>query len=132
MGLEQALATALAVEKRMNLALNETLDLTQELLDSLGRQDEVSVRLNLSLRQEPIDQLLACQESLKRQAAGLPPPERELLRGLLNGEPVKSESAASRELAGLVARNQSLWERVVQADRSVSRRLGGRQSFYQR
>lgn len=131
MGLEQAIAASLAVEKQMNLALAEALELTQELLDSLSRQDEVSVRLNLSLRQEPIDRLHTCQEALRRQAAGLPPLERDTLRGLLNGEPPPPGNAAAQELAGQVARNRGLLERVVQADRTVSRRLGGQQSFYQ-
>lgn len=129
---EQALAAALAVEKQMYRALSEALDLTREILDSLGRQDEVSVRLNLSLRQETIDQLCVCRESLQRQAASLSPPEGAALRRLLNGEPADAGQPAAQILARQVEHTRELWERVIQADQAVSRRLGGERSFYRR
>ena len=131
MAYAQALSAALALEKQMYLALSEALDLTREVLDSLTRQDEVSVRLNLSLRQESIDRLVDCQAALKRQCGTLPAAECERLRRLLNGGEGGSE-AAYRELAGQVARNRALWERVVQADQAVSQRLGGSRSFYRK
>lgn len=131
MALEQVLSASLAVEKQMYLALSEVLDLTRELLDSLQRQDQVSVRLNLSLRQESVDQLNACRDALKRQVASLPPREQAALRGLLNGES-SGDSPSARALAQQVERNQALWTRVVQADQSVSRRMGGEHSYYQR
>ena len=86
---KQELDAALAAERAMYRALSEVQDITRELLDAVDRQDQVSVRLFLSMRQEG--------EALSLQ----------------------------------VERNRALLERTLQADKALSRRLAGRESFYQ-
>ena len=54
---KQELDAALAAERAMYRALSEVQDITRELLDAVDRQDQVSVRLFLSMRQEQINQL---------------------------------------------------------------------------
>ena len=56
---KQELDAALAAERAMYRALSEVQDITRELLDAVDRQDQVSVRLFLSMRQEQINQLRA-------------------------------------------------------------------------
>ena len=41
--------------KRIYAALNEALDLTRQLADAVDRDDQVSVRMLISMRQEPTD-----------------------------------------------------------------------------
>ena len=69
---KQELDAALAAERAMYRALSEVQDITRELLDAVDRQDQVSVRLFLSMRQEQINQLRDQKELLKKQCGGLP------------------------------------------------------------
>ena len=52
----------------------------------VDRQDQVSVRLFLSMRQEQINQLRDQKELLKKQCGGLPKEEGDLLRQILSGK----------------------------------------------
>ena len=63
---KQELDAALAAERAMYRALSEVQDITRELLDAVDRQDQVSVRLFLSMRQEQINQLRDQKELLKK------------------------------------------------------------------
>ena len=72
---KQELDAALAAERAMYRALSEVQDITRELLDAVDRQDQVSVRLFLSMRQEQINQLRDQKELLKKQCGGLPKEE---------------------------------------------------------
>lgn len=69
---KQELDAALAAERAMYRALSEVQDITRELLDAVDRQDQVSVRLFLSMRQEQINQLRDQKELLKKQCADCP------------------------------------------------------------
>ena len=125
---KQELDAALAAERAMYRALSEVQDITRELLDAVDRQDQVSVRLFLSMRQEQINQLRDQKELLKKQCGGLPK-EGDLLRQILSGK--KPAGVEGEALSLQVERNRALLERTLQADKALSRRLAGRESFYQ-
>lgn len=126
---KQELDAALAAERAMYRALSEVQDITRELLDAVDRQDQVSVRLFLSMRQEQINQLRDQKELLKKQCGGLPEEEGDLLRQILSGK--KPAGVEGEALSLQVERNRALLERTLQADKALSRRLAGRESFYQ-
>ena len=126
---KQELDAALAAERAMYRALSEVQDITRELLDAVDRQDQVSVRLFLSMRQEQINQLRDQKELLKKQCGGLPKEEGDLLRQILSGK--KPAGVEGEALSLQVERNRALLERTLQADKALSRRLAGRESFYQ-
>ena len=126
---KQELDAALAAERAMYRALSEVQDITRELLDAVDRQDQVSVRLFLSMRQEQINQLRDQKELLKKQCGGLPKEEGVLLRQILSGK--KPAGVEGEALSLQVERNRALLERTLQADKALSRRLAGRESFYQ-
>ena len=119
---------ALSVEKRMYLALSEVLETTESMLDAVERQDQVSVRMYLNMRQEQVNQLRNCKDMLRKQCGALPKADGDLLRQVLSGGPAGDPEG--EELCRQVRRNRDLLERTVQADRRVSRRLGGKGSFY--
>lgn len=118
---------AVLERKKYNL-LSETLDLSQQLGEALDRSDDVSVRLLLSMRQEPILHL----EELKRAAAlkreSLSLEEGERVTALTSGaaEPAEEERAFYEE----AGRSRRLLERVIELDRRLNRRLAGKSSFY--
>ena len=126
---KQELDAALAAERAMYRALSEVQDITRELLDAVDRQDQVSVRLFLSMRQEQINQLRDQKELLKKQCGGLPKEEGDLLLQILSGK--KPAGVEGEALSLQVERNRALLERTLQADKALSRRLAGRESFYQ-
>ena len=124
---KQELDAALAAERAMYRALSEVQDITRELLDAVDRQDQVSVRLFLSMRQEQINQLRDQKELLKkamwrtaqgRGRSAAPDPVRKKPAGV-EGEALSLQ----------VERNRALLERTLQADKALSRRLAGRESF---
>lgn len=127
----ETLSFACSVEKQMYTCLCEIADLTDQLSEAVNRQDQVSVRMFLSMRQEEIDRLLGYRASLRRHCAQLPAQDGARLRRLLNapsgGEPPPEGAAA---LVKQVNTNRNLLERICRADRSVSRRFGGDASFY--
>ena len=127
---KQELDAALAAERAMYRALSEVQDITRELLDAVDRQDQVSVRLFLSMRQEQINQLRDQKELLKKQCGGLPKEEGDLLRQILSGK--KPAGVEGEALSLQVERNRALLERTLQADKALSTRLAGRESFNQR
>ena len=128
---KQALSTALAVEKKMYLALTEVEELTDELSQATQRRDQVSVRMFLSLRQEQIDQLTEYKALLRKQCDQLSPEDGALLGQILNNsQPPLCDGA--EDLVRQVERNRVLLERILQVDRQVSRRLGGADSFYEK
>ena len=126
---KQELDAALAAERAMYRALSEVQDITRELLDAVDRQDQVSVRLFLSMRQEQINQLRDQKELLKKQRGGRPKEEGDLLRQTLSGK--KPAGVEGEGLSLQVERNRARLERTLQADKALSRRLAGRESFYQ-
>lgn len=128
---EQTVASALNLEKKMYAALSEVAELTGELSGAVNRQDQVSVQLFLTMRQDLIDQLLAHRASLRRLYRELPTQDGTLLRRILVGNPGKAELApAEQTLLKQVNSNRTLLERICRVDQAVSQRFGGPNSFY--
>lgn len=125
----QVISAAIATQRSMYTSLSEVNELTTELSEAVKRQDQVSVRMFLSMRQEQINRLQAMKALLEKQCLQLPAQDEELLRRILSGKGTPS-SPQEEELARLVEKNRGLLNRVIQADRQVSLRLGGTHSFY--
>ncbi len=126
---EQQIQAAMGVARRMYPLLLEVMEITDDLSDSLNRQDQVSVRMFLSMRQDSINQLVKCKEELQKQCKLMEPKEGEQLRQILDGNPPKDVPGIS-QLAEQVQKNQTLLRRVIRADRVINQRIGGKQSFY--
>ena len=126
---EQTIRTVLTVERKMYNTLNEVMELTQEMSEAVRRQDGVSVRLFLKMRREPIQQLGKYRALLEQQCVDLPQPEGEALRHLLSGESTGG-TEETQPLEHQVKLNQSLLQRIIQADRAVSEKINPKKSFY--
>ena len=125
---DAALHTAMQAQRTISGELTEILDLTEQLKDAFSRQDQVSVELFLDLRQKAIDRVQTCREELTQLLRSLPQPQQTVLRQLLSG--AAPQTTETEPLARLVHQNHRLLERVQQADRTLSLRAGGPQSFY--
>ena len=124
---EQVLKVAMSAEQKMYTALSEVMELTGELADAFQRQDQVSVQMFLGMRQEPIDRLESCKAMLERQCLQLPPEQRQILRGILQGQTRPPQAQA---LGESVQKNKRLLDRILEVDRQLNLRIGGEHSFY--
>ena len=127
---EKVIAAAVATERKRYTVLTEVMEITEELSDAFQRQDQVSVRLFLSMRQEPINQLREYQAIQRKRCAALPDEESEVLWTVLPGEGSGDGSEQLKALEKLAGQNRNLLERVQEADRQISMKLGGKKSYY--
>ena len=126
---ENAVMSAMAVERKMYGALSELQETTIELSDAFKRQDQVSFRLYLGLRQDSINQLVEYRSILRKQCLELPDSDKEHLEKILAGDAI-AEQDSEKRLIDLAKRNKSTLERIIQQDRLINQRLGGKKSFY--
>lgn len=126
---EQTITEAHGACRSMYTALTELLELTNELSEAIQRQDQVSVQLFLSMRQEPLDRLRVCDTRLRRLCSLLPPAESAQLRQVLNGQ--GGGTAATQGLERTVRQNRQLLEQITRIDERLNRRMGGKKSFYE-
>lgn len=126
---KEVLETVLALERKMYSALNEVLEVTEELSDAIQRQDQVSVQLFLKLRQEPIDRLQECRTRLINLCGRLPGADGAQLRRLLSGQG-DGLIPGAETLEKQVHQTDNLLKRVLVVDQAVNRKIGGKKSFY--
>ncbi len=125
---QQSVMAALGVERRMYASLCEVMDLTEQLSDAIMRKDQVSVSLFLNLRKDQINDMLIYKQTLEKQCSELPAEDGKRLEALLAGREIGEEHELV--LCEQVKKNRSLLERTIGADKQVSKRLGGKKSFY--
>ncbi len=116
-------------KKKQTLKLQEIEDFTIQLASAFDRRDEVSVKMLLSMRQEPILRIEEIEEEIQTWLLSLSEEDaircRELFEG---GEP---SNPGERLLSGQVELNRKLLERIVSLDKRLSVRVGGNRSFYE-
>ena len=115
--------------KRIYAALNEALDLTRQLADSVDRDDEISTQMLVSMRQEPTDKLAQAHQALEEQRRSLSADDAARLATLLKG--AESERAEESPLTAQVSANQRVLRQLVDLDRVVNRKLARGKSIYQ-
>lgn len=116
------------LERKKYNYLSEVLDLSQQLSEVLDRNDSVSARMLVAMRQEPLLQLQELKGMVNVKREGLSPEDRERITDLAQG-------AAPRDEDETLYRNQvdsvnRLLGRVIELDEQLSRRLAGDKSFY--
>ncbi len=124
----QELKEMLLQKRKQMIRLNEVEDLTKQLGQALDRRDEVSVKMLIAMRQEPILRLEEIEGEIRGRLESVPEKTAIRLAELLNGaEPETPEEDA---LSAQVEKNRRLLERIVSLDKLISARVGGRYSFY--
>ena len=113
--------------KKYNL-LSEVMDVSQQMGEALDRNDDVSVRMLVAMRQEPILRLGELQQAGAARLESLSPEDRERVRVLKEGAPPQGTEEESYWTQAGSARR--LLERVLEMDQRLSRRLAGSDSFY--
>lgn len=116
------------LERKKYNYLCEVLDLTQQLGQSLDRNDPVSSKMLVSLRQEPIQSLDELNRSILQRKEEFSPEEQTRISELISGAaPADGPETAFCNQVNLARRQL---ERVLELDRRISLRLAGEQSYY--
>ena len=130
---EKAVMDALVQMKRTGNLLNEMWDLTQQLGQSMDRDDQVSTQMLIAMREEPLGKLQAADRALREQLEALPIREdAAALAGMLNGGPPADPAQKPQQmLCEQVASNNRRLKQVMDLDRMLNQRLGREKSAYQ-
>ena len=116
------------LERKKYNYLCEVLDLTQQLGQSMDRNDPVSMRMLVSMRQDPIVALDELNRSIQQRKSEFSPQEQERISDLLSGAaPSNDAENAFCNQAGLARRQL---ERVLELDRRINLRIAGEDSYY--
>ena len=116
------------LERKKYNYLNETLDLTQQIGSALDHNDQISLKMLLAMRQEPIMYLEELKQTIQARRQDLPPEDQERVQALLSGaSPRTQEESTFIQQAATVVR---LLQRVIELDRAVNLRLTGSSSVY--
>ena len=130
---EKAVMDALVQMKRTGNLLNELWDLTQQLGQSIDRNDQVSTQMLIAMREEPLGKLQETDRALREQLDALPGREDAgILAAMLNGGPPADPGQdAMRMLCEQVASNNRRLKQIMELDRRLNQRLGREKSAYQ-
>lgn len=116
------------LERKKYNCLSEVWDLSQQMGQAMDRNDDVSVRMLIALRQEPLLQLQELKQAVEAKEKSLAPEDQERLTALREGGgPRGEEETTYRSQAGAALR---LLERIVELDKRLNRRIAGENSFY--
>lgn len=128
---QHTLDLLLVQQKKKYLRLNEVMDTTVQLADALGRDDEVSARMLLAMREEPIQEIDNAQRCIRRILCSLPSEEQEHLRVLMIGSGREKPHAGEEALDGESQKNYRLLTRILALDKPLNRKIAKEKSFYQ-
>lgn len=130
---EKTVMDALVQMKRTGNLLNELEDLTQQLGESIDRNDQVSTQLLIAMREEPLAKLQAADKALREQLESLSDPEEAAaLAALLNGEATAEQGERTQQmLQEQVAANRRRLKQIMERNQILSQRLGREQGANQ-
>ena len=122
---EKTVMDALVQMKRTGNLLNELEDLTQQIGQSIDRNDEVSLQMLIAMREEPLGKLEDADQALRDQLAELPDKEAAIqLAAMLNGGPPADPGRqAQRMLCEQVSSTNRRLQRVIELDQRLRQRL---------
>lgn len=117
--------------KRIGTLLDEVEDLTMQLAEALDRQDEVSIKMVVSMRYEPIHKLVIADDALREHIAELANSEDAVrIRSILNGDEAAAQGDLEQGLAAQAAKNIRQHKRLMEKDMAVNRKITRDKSIY--
>lgn len=118
---QQQMMDLLVQAKRLGNLLHETMDLTRQLAESIDRNDHVSVRMVMAMRQEPIDRAAMADDALRTMLAEAPEAEQPHLADLLNGRGARNP--LEQALAERMAANRKSLDEIRAIDKALDNKL---------
>ncbi len=106
--------------------------ITREMGDVLSRNDRESVQMLLGMRQDEMNKADVCIRNIEYLLSALSPEDSNQVRAWLNGDEDRNPDGPMA--AKLVEKGKSIklaLKRTIEADRHISMRLSGKDSYYQ-
>ena len=125
-----ALKTLCARKRAQMLRLHEVYELTRQIAEAADRRDELSIEMLLGEREIPLRAAYETEAQIREELENLPEAEAARLDALLRGEDAGTEEEA--ELADQVTQYRRLVGAIIETDKRLSLRLGGKGSFYEK
>ena len=114
------------------MSIVEIEHITREMGDALSRNDRESVQLLLGMRQEEMNKADVCTRNVECLVSALPLENAGQVREWLNDKGVGNpESPTAGALAEKAKSIQFTLKRTIEVDRYISKRLSGKDSYYQ-
>ena len=120
----------LVLTKRIGNIFNELMDLTTQMATALDRRDEVSVKMLIAMRNEPIDRLTIADRALREHLTQLDEDE-ERIRAILNGDEASAVDPLEKILAAQASMNIRAHSKLVELDKVLNRKIAQDKSIYQ-
>ncbi len=119
------------LQKKYN-HMSEVSRLTSEMSRELQRDDKVTVQMILGMRGEEIDAVKASDRQLYLLRESAPDELKDWLGQAMDGKMAQSERYGKEQnMVIRVASNiRRVWEKTMETDRYMSKRLAGNDSFY--
>ena len=111
--------------------ISEICRMTQELGDSISRDDQVSIHIIIEMRGEEMDKADDCHRAIMLLTDNLPPKEKAFVERCLNtGDSSGIQGEFYGKIAEISGNIRSVLSRCIEIDKVISCRTGGDQSFY--
>ena len=121
----------LVLTKRIGNLFHEITDITVQMADALDRRDEVSVKMLIAMRGEPIERLTIADRALREHLAQLDEEDAQRIRAILNGDETDADQPLEKILAGQAAMNIRAHSKLVELDKVLNRKIAQDKSIYQ-
>lgn len=125
---QNMLTVLMELEQKTAAKLNEIIDITKELDEAADRDDQVSMGMLISARQQPVLELQELRSNVELKRRALRDKDLELFCQIYEQEgPVGPPEQA---LAERVRANRRLLGRVSEMDRRINQRICREKSIY--
>lgn len=112
-------------------AMMEIENLTRELEDALNRSDKEAAGLILDMRQKEMEKASQAKRAVGEFLESMDEDLREDTKHLLNGELPKERTESEAEKISTISRQRNhTLENILRIDRVLSRRVAGKDSYY--
>jgi hypothetical protein len=115
--------------RHIGASLQEVWELSQQIGEALDRNDQVTVRMLLNMRAEPIEKAKMDDQELRRFLASIEnDKDRQELQSMLNQN--SSAGIPEQSLAKQASHNANLLQRIMQLDQRLNQRVAGARVAY--
>lgn len=128
---EALLSILINLQKKYN-KLNEILELTKEMETALQRNDQVSFRMVLIMRQDVIVQIDKIDAVTKMLLQTIPQDICKIIKRQLCQESKQAtpESQEEKKIGELYGKIQRLLQKVIVIDQVMNKKMAGKDSYY--
>ena len=121
----------LVLTKRIGNLFHELTDLTSQMANALDRRDEVSVKMLIAMRGDPIEKLSIADRALREHLAQLDEEDSQRIRAILNGDEASADGPLEKILAGQASMNIRAHSKLMDLDKGINRKIAQDKSIYQ-